>query len=179
MVRFTHFDRSQDFVVTWIHVGASRANDELPLSAANHQTPLQIEELRTMLDVAQQRLQEANERLQAGMTGNKGTEQVLEERLKFETLLANISARFINLPADRIEVEIEDTQRRICEFLDVDRSTLWQVREEDPGTLLLTHFHRPSESPSIPERMNAREFFPWTTQKVLSGETVIIVKNAC
>jgi formate hydrogenlyase transcriptional activator len=129
-----------------------------------------------MPDVAQQRLQEANERLQAGMTGNKGTEQVLEERLKFETLLANISARFINLPADRIEVEIEDTQRRICEFLDVDRSTLWQVREEDPGTLLLTHFHRPSESPSIPERMNAREFFPWTTQKVLSGETVIIVK---
>ncbi|HUL38514.1 MAG TPA: PAS domain-containing protein, partial [Thermodesulfobacteriota bacterium] len=100
----------------------------------------------------------------------------LEERLRFETLLAEISARFVNLPADRIEVEIEDTQRRICEFLDVDRSTLWQVREEYPGTLLLTHTHYPSGSPPPPKRMNAREFFPWTTQKALAGETVIISK---
>ena len=54
----------------------------------------------------------------------------LEERLRFETLLAEISARFVNLPADRIDSEIEDAQRRICEFLDLDRSTLWQVPEE-------------------------------------------------
>jgi formate hydrogenlyase transcriptional activator len=100
----------------------------------------------------------------------------LEERLRFETLLAEISAHFINLPADRIEVEIEDTQRRICEFLDVDRSTLWQVHEEYPGTMLLTHMHYPSGSLPPIKRMNAREFFPWTTQKALAGETVIISK---
>ncbi len=51
----------------------------------------------------------------------------LEERLRFETLLAETSARFVNLPADRIEVEMEDTQRRICEFLNLDRSALGQV----------------------------------------------------
>jgi hypothetical protein len=51
----------------------------------------------------------------------------LEERLRFETLLAETSSRFVNLPADRIEVEIEDTQRRICEFLGIDRSSLGQV----------------------------------------------------
>ena len=68
-------------------------------SGTNHQLLLEIEELRTRLAVAQQRLQEANERLQAGMTERKGTEQVLEERLRFETLLAETSARFVNLPA--------------------------------------------------------------------------------
>ena len=91
-------------------------------------------------------------------------------------MLAELSARFVNLPADRIDSEIEDAQRRICEFLDLDRSTLWQVSEGEPGTLLLTHLHQPPGSLPPPERMNVRDFFPWTTQKVLAGETVTISK---
>ncbi len=71
----------------------------------------------------------------------------LEERLRFETLLAEISARFVNLPADRIDSHIEDAQRRICKLLDLDRSSLWQVREQEPGTLLLTHVHQPPGTP--------------------------------
>jgi formate hydrogenlyase transcriptional activator len=100
----------------------------------------------------------------------------LEERLRFETLLAETSSRFVNLPADQIDAEIEGAQRRICELLDIDRSTLWQAFEQEPGTLLLTHLHHPSESLSPPERMNGAEFFPWITQKVLGGEAVIISK---
>lgn len=76
----------------------------------------------------------------------------LEERLKFETLLAEISARFINIPADRMDREIERAQKKICEFLKVDRSTLWQVQKENPGTLLLTHIHQPSDSPPPPRK---------------------------
>ena len=102
-------------------------------SKTNQQLLLEIEELRTRLAVAQQRLQEANERMQAEMTERKLAEQVLEERLKFETLLAELSARFINLPVDQIDSEIKEAQRRICEFLDLDRSTLWQVCRESPG----------------------------------------------
>jgi DNA-binding response OmpR family regulator len=110
----------------------------------------------------------ANEQLAA-------SEASLEEQLKFERLLAEISARFVNLPADRIGSEIEDAQRRICELLDLDRSTLWQVCEGEPGTLLLTHFHQPPGSlPSPAERMNAGDFFPWAMQKVMGGETVTI-----
>jgi formate hydrogenlyase transcriptional activator len=100
----------------------------------------------------------------------------LEERLRFETLLAETSSRFINLPADRIDSDIEDAQRRICELLDLDRSALFQVPEREPGSLLLTHIHQPPRSLSPPERMNGRDFFPWTTQKVLEGETVTITK---
>jgi formate hydrogenlyase transcriptional activator len=138
-------------------------------SKTNQQLVLEIEELRARLDVAQQRLQ-------AGMTERKLAEQALEERLKFETLLAELSARFVNLPADRIDSEIEDAQHRICEFLDLDRSTLWQVPEGEPGTLLLTHIHQPPEILTPPARMNGWDFFPWTTQKVLGGETVVISK---
>ena len=41
----------------------------------------------------------------------------LEEQLRFETVLSEISARFVNLPAERVDDEIEDAQRRICELL--------------------------------------------------------------
>jgi len=49
----------------------------------------------------------------------------LEERLRFEMLLAETSARFVNVPSDQIDGEIEGAQRRICDLLDLDRSTLW------------------------------------------------------
>ena len=67
------------------------------------------------------------------ITGHKRAEQALEERLRFEALLAELSAHFVNLPSDQIGSEIEDAQRRICELLDLDRSTLWQVCEGEPG----------------------------------------------
>jgi len=100
----------------------------------------------------------------------------IDKSLRFEMVLAEISTLFINLPADRINSEIETAQRRICEFLDIDRSTLWQVREGEPGTLLLTHLHQPSGSLTPPEQMNAGDSFPWTLQKILGGEVVVISK---
>jgi transcriptional regulator with GAF, ATPase, and Fis domain len=138
-------------------------------SKTKQQLLLEIEALGTGLDVAHQHLQEANEHLVA-------LEDILKERQKSETLLVSISARFINLPADRIDSEVEDAQRRICEYLDIDRSTLWQVVEGEPEMLLLTHFHQIPGKIEPDKRMIARNFFPWTSRKVLGGETVAISK---
>ena len=99
-----------------------------------------------------------------------------DELLPFERLLTEISTLFINLPADQIDNEIKAAQRRICELLDIDRSTLWITSQDDPGTLLLTHIHQPPGIPSPPERMSTKDFFPWTAQKVLGGETLAISK---
>ena len=54
------------------------------------------------------------------------SEEQLKERLEFETLLAEISARFVNVPAREVDREIMDAERRICEFLDLDLAALWQ-----------------------------------------------------
>ena len=96
---------------------------------------------------------EANERLQAGTTERKRTEEVLEDQLtKFETLLADLSARFVNLPSDRIDSEIEKAMSRICELLDIDRSTLWRVKRGNTQMLLLTNINQPKDTPTPPER---------------------------
>jgi PAS domain S-box-containing protein len=102
----------------------------------------------------------------------------LQQRLKVETLLSTLSAHFVNMPADRIDSEIEDAQHGICELLDLDRCTLWQFCEGTPGTMQLTHWHQPSLSLSPAKQMRARLFFPWTEQKILDGETIIVSKMA-
>ena len=74
--------------------------------------------------------------------------------MKFERLLTEISTLFINLSFDRIDREIEVAQRRVCELLDLDRSSLFQVPEGKPGILLLTHLHQPPERQRPQEKLN-------------------------
>jgi hypothetical protein len=51
----------------------------------------------------------------------------VDELLRFERLLSELSASFINLPAARIDAVIESGLRRIVETLDIDRSTLTRL----------------------------------------------------
>lgn len=125
----------------------------------------------TRNDLKQQRNQNHHERLVA-------LEESLENQLKSESLIANISARFVNLPTDRIDSEIEDAQRSICECLELDRSTLWQVDIEEHGALLLTHFYQIPGLRQPAKSMMGINFFPWSIRNVLGGETVIISKMA-
>ncbi len=104
---------------------------------------------------------------------NRKPPGTLEKRLRFETLLAEISSRFVSVPADQVDDEIKGAQRRICEFLDLDRSTLWQVSPEQATTLVLTHVNQPQGIPPATGKVSLEELFPWTSRKVLGGETVI------
>jgi hypothetical protein len=44
----------------------------------------------------------------------------LEERLRFEVLLTELLASFVNIPADKVDGAIEKTQQRICQPLGLD-----------------------------------------------------------
>ena len=68
-----------------------------------------------------------------------------ESRLEFETLISDLSSRFINLPPDEVDREIEDTQRRVCEVLGIDLSALWEGSAAAGGPLTLTHFYSSQE----------------------------------
>jgi PAS domain S-box-containing protein len=100
------------------------------------------------------------------------SEKHLAEQLKFETLLADISARFVNLPSDRIDDEIKDAQRRVCECLDLDMAVLWQLAPNRQRAIVLTHIYRLPGGPPLPEPMDAQGYFPWTLQHLKSGEVL-------
>ena len=98
----------------------------------------------------------------------------LEARLKFETLLAELSAKLINLPAGEIDHQIAEAQRRVCDALGLDVSSLWQWRPDNPEMHTLTHYYRPLGGPPVPPTMNAQEFFPWCLRRVLAREVVMV-----
>jgi PAS domain S-box-containing protein len=83
-----------------------------------------------------------------------------EERLRFETLLSDLSARFIS--SNQVDSDIRDSLRRVCECLSLELSTLWQWEPGHTASLQLTHSHLPSDFPLLPEQMDVPEYFPWS-----------------
>ncbi|MEJ2476356.1 MAG: sigma 54-interacting transcriptional regulator [Desulfobacterales bacterium] len=104
----------------------------------------------------------------------KQAEESVKERLEFESLLADISTRFVNLPAEQIDGEIEDAHRRVCECFGLDFSALWQLTIKSPRNYTLTHSYRLADGPALPERMTADEYFPWCLERVEAGEVIAI-----
>jgi PAS domain S-box-containing protein len=114
----------------------------------------------------------------ANALSRQQSEKSLEERLRFEMLLADISARFVNLPSGRIDGAIADAQRHVCECLGLDLSALWQWSVDAPGLLTMTHIYRALEGPALPEPMDAQEYFPWCRQQLEEGKIVSVSSMA-
>ena len=95
------------------------------------------------------------------------------ELLRFETLLADLSAKFINVPAEDIDRQIEEAQRRVCEAVGLDLSSLWQLQSDNPVVNTLTHLYRPLGGPPVPETMTG-DYFPWYQRRALAGEVIAV-----
>lgn len=99
----------------------------------------------------------------------------LEARVRFEALLAEIAARFVSLSADEVIGEIEEAQRRLCEHLGFDRSSLFQFAGANQRSpFLLRHLHQPKEAAVPGPAMDGRSWFPWIVGQLQHGEPVLI-----
>jgi formate hydrogenlyase transcriptional activator len=96
----------------------------------------------------------------------------IEERLRFETLLADMSTRFVNLPADNIDQEIENGLERIAEVLQIDRCSVAQFSEKRTE-LRVTHAFALPGVASMP-KLILNEQQPWYTQKLLKCEPIVM-----
>jgi formate hydrogenlyase transcriptional activator len=93
-----------------------------------------------------------------------------EERARFERLLADLSARFVNLPPAAVDQEIEQSLQQIVETLDVDRSTLMEF-SENGKELITTHQWARAGIPRDMLRV-AEDETQWYTRTLLRGETI-------
>ncbi len=96
------------------------------------------------------------------------------ERLRFETLLTELSAGFIHLPADQVGAAIVDAQHRVCDCLGLDLAVLWQWEYETPGTFTLTHHFRRGDGPPISSQLQASELWPWSLREIQANRSVVI-----
>jgi transcriptional regulator with GAF, ATPase, and Fis domain len=98
----------------------------------------------------------------------------IEDRLRFERLVADLAARFVNLRADEVDAAIEDSQRQLVEALDLDRSALFQLADADGDDLHYTHSWTRPQYEVAPERISLASSFPWFLAKLRAGDTVAL-----
>ena len=97
----------------------------------------------------------------------------IEDRLRFETLLAELSARFVNLPPDRVDREIEDALRCLVEALQADRSGLGRLTEGG-GDFVVTHAFAVPDVESFPLFPSLATEAPLLSRTLLSGQPFVM-----
>ncbi len=94
----------------------------------------------------------------------------IQGRLRFETLLSELSAKFVNVHANNVDSQIESGLRLLVELLDLDRAGLGQV-SADGQQFVVTHSY---QLPGIPSsaRLVLHSQFPTYATMLRQGKVI-------
>ncbi len=107
------------------------------------------------------------------ITARKNSEQALANNRAFERLVTDLSNQFICLPFELIDAMIDKTLKLIGEFVEVDRSYVFQFRDD---LLLMDNTHEwcaEGVEPQI-DSLKAIETsnFPWWMEQIKNNRTI-------
>jgi DNA-binding CsgD family transcriptional regulator len=92
----------------------------------------------------------------------------LQQRSRFETFLADLSAAFLGVPADQVDSQIVAGLRQIVEFLGIDRSGFGELAAEK-NQIVITHSYEVPGVPPTP-RIYVEAHWPDYASKVQEGQ---------
>jgi PAS domain S-box-containing protein len=136
-----------------------------PLRKSNHRRAKAPQE-------AKPDLTRENARLRTELEKAKQNGRQLDETIRFEKLLLEISTRLLNLPPEQVGREIERGLRRVVGFLGGDRGSIFDLAAD------LSHFHLlysytregiPQAPPTFLE-----QDFPFLTERLRQGQVIFI-----
>ena len=107
------------------------------------------------------------------ITNRKRTELALEERVRFEKLLADLSADFVNTSSERLDEMIDSSLKVLVEFLHNDRSTLVRL-DKDESSVRVTHSYAVPGCEPFPVGPLADDRLPWYIGQFRSGKPVLM-----
>ncbi len=95
-------------------------------------------------------------------------EAELERRLKYQNLVSNLSAKFVNLPPRDVDREIEKGLEQVGEFFELERCTFAEVQ---PGGKSYQTLHCWVKSGiANPLNLGTHQFMPMLTERIRGGE---------
>lgn len=104
------------------------------------------------------------------ITEHKRLKAELEFRQHLQRLLADLSTQFVALPNEQVDSAILRTLQQIVEFMGLDRATLWQREDDQPGGMMLTHHWQRPGFPPLQPRFQPEENFPWMHEQITRGQ---------
>ena len=106
----------------------------------------------------------------AARLGQEGA--LLDEHLRFERLISDLSARFVNVSPDQIDGEIEHALKQVLEFFQVDRCGLLGL-SPDRNSLHVTHAAYDEGIERIPGDVDLARLFPWSHERLVMQEKYV------
>ena len=110
----------------------------------------------------------------AAVQGAKSPAASVEDLLTFERMLAELSARFANVPAEQVETEIKEAQMMLQQFLGFDRSCFSEFQEDGSLVVLSStaaNGIEPTPVGQLPPQLK------WFFSKLRTGE-MLVISNA-
>jgi two-component system sensor kinase FixL len=96
----------------------------------------------------------------------------IEERLRFERLISNLSASFLNLPPGEVDAEIHKGLQTITEFFGADRCTIGLFSEDGSQLVRAFEYHSAEAEPAV--ESVAKEQMPWYIEQLIQGNPVVM-----
>jgi len=93
---------------------------------------------------------------------------LVQERLRFETILAELSATFVNLSADQVDSQIVSALQRLVVFLGLDRGGLAELLVAQKQLVITHSYHMPGVPPQ--PRTIVDDELPWYGEAIRKGE---------
>jgi signal transduction histidine kinase/CheY-like chemotaxis protein len=104
----------------------------------------------------------------ASGAGRRRAELDLARQLSFELQIADLSRRFLDLEPEQVDAEVSEALEIAADLAGVDRSYLLTFMRRTGG-FDLHEWHDPQIEPPAEQISH-----PWATEKVLSGEPIIL-----
>jgi formate hydrogenlyase transcriptional activator len=95
----------------------------------------------------------------------------ISERLRFERLISDLSASFVNLPPEEVDNQINRGLRSITEFFDADRCTIGLFSEDRTLLRRVFEYLLPGAE-SAPESISKKQM-PWYLDQLNQGRPVV------
>jgi formate hydrogenlyase transcriptional activator len=159
---------------TWIKWGVL-SNVNIPLMVGEH-----VDHIISINSVKSERIwpEELFPRLQlvgeifVNALERKQDRLEIDERLRFERLISDLSAGFVNLLPEEVDSEINRALRSITEFFDADRCTIGLFSED--RTRLARAFEYLSPGAELAPEFISREQMPWYLEQMIQGKPVVV-----
>ena len=100
------------------------------------------------------------------------TRRELNDRLRFERLIAMLSARFVNILPEKVDDEIETGLDEVVEMMKLDRCAFFELSAED-GSLRFTHRKQTLGTDAAPFPLS-KQRLPWLFEQASHGKAVVL-----
>jgi two-component system, LuxR family, sensor kinase FixL len=104
-------------------------------------------------------------------------QEQLEEQLRFERIISDLSARFVRIPSDRLDEEITHALDELRVFFGCDRCGLLRPGARE-GSFQLTHISFGEGIEQVPQHVDLAAIFPWSYDMYFGrGEPIVFAST--